>query len=552
MKLKSYLLIVCIGLGTLVFGQSPHFLWAKKYGLIGKNEAVMGSGIDGSGNLYLAGRYYDSTSFDGQQLMQGPAGDSLGVFVAKLNEQGAIIWVNSYRSARPITHTVLTVQDNGISYLAGRFIGDLTIGTFNLNSGANDPQGGSIFLAKFAADGTVSWAIKFEAKDAKSMDIELDNNGNILMTGSYKGSINFGGGKVLNGQPATAMNCFIARFDPFNGVADWAVQARSNNLGEGESLISGPDGAIYVGGIFVDTLEFSPSVKFVSVEPDVNSPENAFVSKYDMNGNFVWAKQITGLINARVFLTFCNQNVYAAVSTLMTFGYASESATYGNYLIKIDKTNGNKVWMKKTSLRFYGLESDGDSAIYYMNMGSLNYYFDSYSTTTGSGELALGKLDANGVFKWVEMRGDAVFPLVGFKAKNKKVFMGGSMMGFGTTEFETGISLHTGEFWSQDAWYALFNDTGESILPNALTPVEGDHLGFTLYPNPGSGPIQLHCKDIPANSQVFIMDMQGKVVHQQAVTQETQNMDLSNLKGGVYLVKLAHQNGTQTQRLVLY
>jgi hypothetical protein len=50
---------------------------------------------------------------------------------------------------------------------------------------------------------------------------------------------------------------------------------------------------------------------------------------------------------------------------------------------------------------------------------------------------------------------------------------------------------------------------------------------------------------------VTLLNTQGQVIHQQAITSERITLDISGLNTGVYLVRLMGPTGSFTQRLIV-
>jgi len=78
-----------------------------------------------------------------------------------------------------------------------------------------------------------------------------------------------------------------------------------------------------------------------------------------------------------------------------------------------------------------------------------------------------------------------------------------------------------------------------------LTPVE-ENMSLNIYPNPVRD--NLYLDNLPANSTLQITDMQGKTVIQTAAHGQT--LDVSNLKPGIYFIKVESEKGVYTSKLI--
>jgi hypothetical protein len=109
---------------------------------------------------------------------------------------------------------------------------------------------------------------------------------------------------------------------------------------------------------------------------------------------------------------------------------------------------------------------------------------------------------------------------------------------------------HTGEFWSDGAFYTFGDPNNWGLLiAIAAYPVVNFQVGLTeneivssVYPNPASEVLNINLK---ANAtSVSIISMDGKVVSTQNVTSNTVAVDLSNVLAGAYIYEIVAENGT--------
>lgn len=87
-------------------------------------------------------------------------------------------------------------------------------------------------------------------------------------------------------------------------------------------------------------------------------------------------------------------------------------------------------------------------------------------------------------------------------------------------------------------------DTTECVIIDYLSINEESGINVTLYPNPTTGILNIK----NGFGSVRIMDLTGKVVLETAVTND--QIDVSNLLNGVYLLELTTEKGIATQRFI--
>ena len=90
--------------------------------------------------------------------------------------------------------------------VAGYFEGTLDFGGGVLTSaGAND-----IFVAKFGSDGAHLWSKRFgDGSDQAASAVAVDASGNVIVTGVFRGTVDFGGGGLTS---AGVEDIFVAKF----------------------------------------------------------------------------------------------------------------------------------------------------------------------------------------------------------------------------------------------------------------------------------------------------------------------------------------------------
>ncbi|MGB1232215.1 MAG: T9SS type A sorting domain-containing protein, partial [Winogradskyella sp.] len=105
-------------------------------------------------------------------------------------------------------------------------------------------------------------------------------------------------------------------------------------------------------------------------------------------------------------------------------------------------------------------------------------------------------------------------------------------------------------------WGTAISDIGNGDLGTPggsnnfnLSTTNFERVKFNLYPNPtNTGSVNISSTNTEAiNVQVF--DILGKQVKNETLSNSTLNV--SNLKTGVYIVKISQNNGSTTKKLVI-
>ena len=128
-----YLLIAALSL-CFILPMSPalraqDLVWAKRAGGI-RTDYGNGIAVDGAGNSYVTGAFYDSATFgpgEANETTLTSAG-SLDIFVAKYDAAGDLVWAKRAGGASFISGFGIAVDGAGNSYVTGDFDGSATFG----------------------------------------------------------------------------------------------------------------------------------------------------------------------------------------------------------------------------------------------------------------------------------------------------------------------------------------------------------------------------------------------------------------------------------------
>ncbi len=190
----------------------------------------------------------------------------------------------------------------GNRYLAGVFMGmpdfDPGSGVHNLKSTAY----WSAFIAKYNASGALVFARGIDGfGQADVGGITLDNNNNILVTGTFGGTLDFdiGPGVALlsagvGPAQATYTSIYLAKYTS-DGDYIYAKEIRTKDSRPSNSFVSGigadEQGNVYISGRFSDTVDFDPGAGQAYLE-NPTGVYGMFYAKYDTAGSYIYAKQI--------------------------------------------------------------------------------------------------------------------------------------------------------------------------------------------------------------------------------------------------------------------
>lgn len=184
----------------------------------------------------------------------------------------ALVW--------PAGVSALATADGGL-YVAGELRGELALGGEELQSSGIEED---LFLAALSADGDVRWAARYGSeRDDQVAAIAADASG-VVLVGSVKSPIDFGGGVVGAG---TKESAFVVSFDA-DGGHRWSRVWGNNAWVEATCVALDAQGNVIAGGILRDTLDFGGGPLTSDGGGDV------FVASFDAAGEPRWSRAFGG------------------------------------------------------------------------------------------------------------------------------------------------------------------------------------------------------------------------------------------------------------------
>jgi gliding motility-associated-like protein len=248
--------------------------------------------------------------------------------------------------------------------------------------------------------------------------VAADNAGNVYFTGFFYDTISFGSFTVTSKRNSIDFgNIFLAKYD-VNGNELWAKQsqqASSRCNGIGNSVALDHTGNAYVTGYFVDTISFGPFNLYGPLVPTYAYAGCVFLTKFDVNGNVVWAKQAiessSSSFGQAYSVAVDNQgNAFIAgdYSDTLTFG-AFMLKGGGVFLVKYD-VNGNVLWARQSisTNTFYKGGSHSVGVDHSGNVYITGDFVDTISFNAitlhakSRNSIFLVKYDANGNVLWAK------------------------------------------------------------------------------------------------------------------------------------------------------
>ncbi|MFZ1689383.1 MAG: T9SS type A sorting domain-containing protein [Flavobacteriales bacterium] len=279
------------------------FVWAK--GIIGGTwwDNAYGIAIDPSSNVVVTGRFYyqgGPRDFDpGPGTFFLTAGHE-DIFVLKLDTDGEFIWARDFGTGPDESRGYSIALDAaGNIFTTGYFRGtvdfDPDTSTFNMTSVGT----WNVFYNKMDPDGNLVWVkslpistTTYHVDGGYGKKISIDQDGNMLTTGRYSGTIDFDPGVGVTQLTSTGLyDIYVSKYTT-NGELVWAKSLGGAEHDEGYGIAAHADGSVLAVGTFQQTADFDPganALDLVSVGDD-----DMFILNLDGNGDLLSAASMGG------------------------------------------------------------------------------------------------------------------------------------------------------------------------------------------------------------------------------------------------------------------
>ncbi|MDI1444138.1 hypothetical protein [Polyangium sp. 6x1] len=296
-------------------------IWSKSFGAANR-QAAHDVDTDAAGNLYVTGWVTDeNVSLGGDTV--APSGQDL--FVASYDSAGTHRWSRIFVNQSIQRGRRLTVMENGDVAVVGETYSGADLG------GGSLPGGGDydLVVAMYKGEtGAHVWSKVFGSSGNQLPgSIAAAPNGNVLVTGHFTGSLDFGGGTM---SAVGGIDVYLAEFAGSNGN-----HVRSKRFGITQPS-QGTGIAVDGAGNVVVTGYFNGSINFGSGTITTSDGNDSFVVKL---AEFDWAPLWT-----RTFGGTGSQTAWAAAvdgkGDVIVGGSFEQQIVFGAPLVTVTSSGG--------------------------------------------------------------------------------------------------------------------------------------------------------------------------------------------------------------------
>lgn len=249
------------------------FIYAKRFAAgSGSSTVALRVAVDAASNVY-------ATVTSGGTVDFGGGGLSGAGFLVKYDSSGAHVWSRTTGWGNGIT-----LDENENPVVSGFLSGSNT----DLGAGAVTAFGTvDIFLARYnKTNGAYIWSNHFGGPGATALGagVDVDGSGNILLTGTHKGTVDYGNGHTVSN---SLQGVIVLKFNS-SGVCQYARAMAGSSVGDGGTdIVADSAGNFIVTGATFGGIDLNGDGNI-----ELGSSPDIFIAKYNPLGVFLWGKRV--------------------------------------------------------------------------------------------------------------------------------------------------------------------------------------------------------------------------------------------------------------------
>ncbi len=545
-KLNTILLFFISVFDVLqVHSQNASFDWMVKAGGMYSDYSRQVA-VDSGKFLYIVGEFRYQSLFDTTHLFSS----NYDLYLAKYSQSnGSLIWVRQATASEDIFGTCLTIDYLGNVYVAGLFLGNLSIGDTLIQG----PSGiKTAFLAKYDMNGQFLWARSaYSDKQASSYDLTVNSDNEIYWLIWFQHTITFQHfstiDTILINEPDIPVRHAVA-IAKINGTGNllYIKDIFGDDCVHSSCIHVDHADNYYISGVFYDNINFGDTVL-------LNTNGGSYLAKLNKYDHLQWIKQ-TFYTGYNTLCTDADNNLYVGGVIVPNYIFENVQLTsYGGKDILIAKydSSGNFKWLNHA-----GSSGDDDSkaiCIYGDNnillAGTFNdtaYFGNDSIVAKGGSDFFVVAFDSSGNFFPVRSLGTLYNDdVVSIDCQSSgEIFLTGT---FTNKLFWENDSLSS--FGSDDAFLAKFN-----LSDFNHEQTNKFHSSIHYYPNPCDKILTIDFPDDVGNINMELITMMGQPIYSdnmKSCFSNRRQWNVSHLPSGIYMLRVTVNNEFFSGKLII-
>lgn len=354
-------------------------------------------------------------------------------------------------------------NDNaGNVYVAGKYEMNAAFSGTSVTCAGNH----DMFLAKYSSTGSLTWIrTGGDTLGDYSHAIACDGSNYVYTAGEIEGYgdlVTFPGSTITVNTKGDN-DIVLTKYD-LSGNLIWAKSEGGNYSEKALGVTYDNSGNVYICGYYIDTLKFSGTTTLYG-----SGVKDAFIAKYDINGNFQWVKKAGGPGRDEATSIKCDAagNVYVCgfYSNNVMFGTQTYSVSgggpYYDAFIAKYASDGSLQWVKTAGGSYdevaWSLTMDNAGLIYICGEFNASAEFATAQLiTTGNADVFVACYNSSGTEQWVRSAGGPLIDRArGIGCDGTNLYITGQ---FGGTANFGGSSITAAD--SSDVFFVSLNSVG--------------------------------------------------------------------------------------------
>jgi len=285
-----------------------NFVWAKQLGSTNYDQ-ITGMALDASGNVYTTGGFSETEDFDPGAGVYNltPTGGmwDQDIFVSKLDPSGNFVWAKQFGGINYDQSGGIAIDASGNVLTTGGFYGpsDFNPGTgVDTLSSVTDSYGypsEDIFICKLNSDGEYVWAKSMGGEGyEQGSAITAFANGDVYSTGTFSQAVDFDPGPgswTLTPSGTYNNDVYVSKLHSM-GLFEWVMELGGPGYEYVSSISVDAASNVFTAGAFEGVADFNPGSEVNNLIAEGGDyTQDAFISKLDAAGYYVWAKGFGGI-----------------------------------------------------------------------------------------------------------------------------------------------------------------------------------------------------------------------------------------------------------------
>jgi hypothetical protein len=514
-----------------------NYIWSASAGGTGVDRANSLT-LDNNGNCYIAGYFQNTVDFNTGAGVNNITATSDDGFLLKLDANGN--YVNCVASAGASDEQFTSVyysETNNAILLGGYFSGTLDF-DYGAGTDSKTVTGSSNgFVQKLDLSLNHNWVKTVGGANAiRTYAVTSDRTGNIYSAGRFNTTFDLDPGTGTDTRTSNgSFDVFIQKLDA-SGNYSWGLTFGGIGQDEPNFLAIHNPGALYVSGIFNNSLDFNPftaSDSFASVAVD-----DGFISKYSFCSNSTNNLNISSCNSYTINnQTYTSSGVYtqrlnnasgcdSIITINLTLSNSSSSTINPVVCSSYTSPSGNYIWTSSnTYLDTIPNTSGCDSII------TINLTVNNVNSAVTVNSLTISANTAGANYQWIDCN-NGNSPINGETNQSFTATNNGS---YAVIIIENGCT-----------------DTSACVNITSVGVNDINQSGMSIYPNPFSTQTTIIFDEVQNNSSVKIFNMLGEEIKSINFRGKNLTIERDTMTSGFYFVQITdEQNQIKIRKIVI-